>query len=110
MAGGPHADLAEKAKTAAAHLKAVEGVLVDVHRESARDVLRHPAGLDDTLGDLISYVAMSDTYPTAQADAVSREVMAKVESEAAKLEALIKGEIAAINAMAVERKVAHVGG
>jgi photosystem II stability/assembly factor-like uncharacterized protein len=109
-AGEPHADLAAKAKAAVASLRAVEGVLVDVRRESPRDVLRHPAGLDDTLIDLINTVAMSDTAPTAPADAVSRELMAKIESEIAKVDALIAGDIAAINAMAAERRIAHVAG
>jgi hypothetical protein len=107
-AGAAHADLADKAKAARASLMEIEGVLVDVHRESPRDVLRHPAGLDDTLADAISLVAMSDTSPTAQAHAVSRELMAKVAGEIAKLEGLIAGDIAALNVMAAERRVAHV--
>jgi hypothetical protein len=108
--GEPHADLAEKAKAAVASLNSIEGVLVDVLRESPRDVLRHPAGLDDTLVDLMNTVAMSDTAPTVPADAVSRELMTKVESEIAKVDALISGDIAAINMMAAERRVAHVAG
>ena len=40
-----HADLADKARAATAGLSAIERVLVDVDRESPRDVLRHPAGL-----------------------------------------------------------------
>ena len=109
-AGETHADLADKAKAAVASLKAIESVLTDVHRESPRDVLRHPAGLDDTLVDLINTVAMSDTSPTAQADAVSRELMTTVAGVLAKLDALLSGDIAAINALAAERRVAHVAG
>ena len=75
-----------------------------------RDVLRHPAGLDDTLVDLINTVAMSDTSPTAPADAVSRELMTTVAGVLAKLDALVSGDIAAINVMAAERQVAHVPG
>ena len=73
-------------------------------------MLRNPAGLDDTLGDCIDTVAMSDTSPTTQAEAVSREIMAKADAEVAKLDALISGDIAAINVMAAERRVAHVAG
>jgi len=109
-AGESHAELAEMAKAALASLKAIEGTLVDVWRESPRDVLRHPAGLDDTLVDLINTVAMSDRCPTAQAGAVSREIMAKVDGELAKLDALISGEVADVNAMAAERRIAHVAG
>ncbi len=109
-AGTAHAALRDKAKRAAAGLTAIERVLVNVDRESSRDTLRHPAGLDDTLMDLINNVAVSDTSPTASAEAVSREIMAKVAVEIAKLEALIRGDIAAINALAAERKLAHVMG
>jgi photosystem II stability/assembly factor-like uncharacterized protein len=109
-AGTAHAALRDKAKRAAAGLTAIERVLVNVDRESSRDTLRHPAGLDDTLMDLINNVAVSDTSPTASAEAVSREIMAKVAVEIAKLEALIRGDIGAINALAAERKLAHVMG
>src|SRR6185312_3660907 len=49
IAGEARAGLVERAKAATASLQAIEGVLVDIHRESPRDVLRNPAGLDDTL-------------------------------------------------------------
>jgi hypothetical protein len=105
-----HADLAAKASAAVASLLAIESVLVDVHRESPRDVLRHPAGLDDTLVDLINTVAMSDTSPTAQADAVSREVMTRVAGEIARLDAVVARDVAAINRMAGEIRLPHVSG
>jgi len=108
--GEAHAALKDKAKRAAARLLAIEGVLVDVNRESSRDVLRHPAGLDDTLMDVINNVAVSDNAPTASAEAISREIMAKVAGEIAKLEALLRGDIAAINTAAAERRLAHVAG
>jgi hypothetical protein len=104
------AGLADKAKGVAGVLLAIESVLVDVKRESPRDVLRQPAGLDDTLVDCINTVAVSDAAPTAQADAVSREVMAKVAGEIDKLDSLVAREIAAINAAAAELRVPHVSG
>jgi photosystem II stability/assembly factor-like uncharacterized protein len=108
--GDAHADLAGKAKTAAERLAAIEGVLVDVKRESPRDALRNPAGLNDTLVDLINTVTISDTTPTAQADAVSRGLMAHVDSEIAKFDALLAADVAEVNRMAAERSVAHVMG
>jgi hypothetical protein len=71
-------------------------------------VLRNPAELDDTLVDLINTVAVSDTSPTTQADAISRELMARVAGEIMKLEAVLIGDITAINALAAKRSVAHV--
>ena len=67
-------------------MTAIESVLVDVNRETPRDILRHPAGLNDTLVDMISTAAMADMAPTSPADAVSRETMARVDAEIAKLD------------------------
>jgi photosystem II stability/assembly factor-like uncharacterized protein len=103
-----HADLADKARAVAADLSSIERILVDVDRESPRDVLRHPAGLNDTLVDLINTVAMADMAPTAQAEAVSREIMAQVGAQVARLDAIVSGDIAEINRIAAERSIAYV--
>jgi uncharacterized coiled-coil protein SlyX len=106
--GDGDADLAAKADSAGKSLAAIEGVLVDVDRESPRDVLRHPAGLNDTLVDLINMAGIADMAPTVPTDAVSRETMARVDAELAKLDALLVGDIAEINRTAAERSIAHV--
>jgi photosystem II stability/assembly factor-like uncharacterized protein len=108
--GNSHADLADKARAATAGLSAIERVLVDVDRESPRDVLRHPAGLYDTLVDLINMVAIADMAPTAQAEAVSREIMAQVDAQIARLDAILLGDVSEINRTAAERLIAHVVG
>lgn len=108
--GEAHGELAGKAKAAVESLLPIESVLVDVNRQTPRDVLRNPAGLNDTLVDLINTVAMSDREPTAQAEAVSRELMARVAGEIGKLEAIDAGAIAEINRMAAERAIGHVTG
>jgi hypothetical protein len=107
--GDSHADLADRAKTVAERLGAIERVLVDVYRESARDTLRNPAGLNDTLIDLINTVAISDNAPTASAAAVSRELMTRVDAEIAKLDTLVGTELAEINRRAAERAIDLVG-
>lgn len=101
-------DVATKAEAAREALWAVERALVDVYRQSPRDALRNPAGLNDTLVDLINTVAISDREPTQQAEAVSRELMANVAAELAKAEAVFAGAIAEVNRMAAG--VAHVTG
>jgi hypothetical protein len=108
LAGGSEDDkhgLAAQAKAVVEKLTAVEAVLVDVHRESDRDVLRNPAGLNDTLLALISTVSVSDTAPTKQAAAVSREIMARADAETGKLERLAATEVAAVNRLALGREV-----
>ena len=109
LAGGSEGaahDLAARLAAVAEQLSAVEAVLVDVHRESSRDVLRHPAGLNDTLVDVINTVSISDTAPTTQAAAVAKEVMARVDTEIGKVERLVATEIAAVNRLALEQEVA----
>ena len=78
-------------------LDTIEKVMVDPQRKSVRDVLRNPAGLNDTLFDMIAMTTTADMAPTEQTKAVSREVMAKVDSEVAKFEALVKGDIAQLD-------------
>jgi hypothetical protein len=98
-------DLAARATAAIKQLSTVEAVLVDVHRESDRDVLRNPAGLNDTLVDLINTVSLADAAPTKQAAAVSNEVIARADVEIGKVERLIATEVAAVNRLALERTV-----
>lgn len=98
--GGTHVELASAAMSFRERLDAIEGVLVDVHRASPRDVLRNPAGLNDTLVDLINTVAISDTAPTSQAGAVSHEIVGHVGAEVAKLDALVAADLGEINRLA----------
>jgi photosystem II stability/assembly factor-like uncharacterized protein len=108
MAGERHPEITDAAKSVGEQLTAIESVLIDVKRESPRDTLRHVAGLNDTLVDLISTVAIADMAPTVPAQAVSRQIMASVDGEIAKLDALLTTDIARINRMAAERSIAHV--
>jgi hypothetical protein len=103
--GGDGRDFAAEVQAVAEKLTAVEAVLVDVHRESDRDVLRNPAGLNDTVLDLINTVSLSDTAPTKSAAAVAREIMARVDAEIGKLERLAAAEVAAVNRLALGPEV-----
>ncbi len=90
LAAAP-AEQADKTRDA---LEAIEGVLVDIHRRSPRDTLRHPAGLNDTLADLIAGVGIADMAPTGPHAAVSQAIIGKVDAEIARLAALAPGEAA----------------
>jgi photosystem II stability/assembly factor-like uncharacterized protein len=100
--------LKNRAETIVRKLSAIESVMVDPHRKSVRDVLRNPAGLNDTLIDMVAMATTADRPPTTQTTEVSREVMAKVDSEVAKFEALVKDDIAQLNAALAKAKVKHV--
>ena len=89
--------LKEQATGLIGKLEAIEGVLVDIKRETPRDVLRNPAGLNDTLNDVISVVAIADAAPTAQARQVAQEVMGTVNGEIKKLDKLIAGDVQAFS-------------
>ena len=73
-----------------------------------RDVLRNPAGLNDTLFDMIAMTTTADAAPTEQTRDVSREVMAKVDSEVAKFEALVEGDIAQLDKALAKARVRHI--
>ncbi|MGD9880106.1 MAG: WD40/YVTN/BNR-like repeat-containing protein [Reyranella sp.] len=89
-------------------LSAIERVMVDPQRKSVRDVLRNPAGLNDTLMDMIAMTTTADAAPTSQTKQVSREVMDKVDGEVAKLEAIVDRDIAQLNASLSKAGVRHV--
>jgi hypothetical protein len=78
-------------------LELIEGALVDVKRETPRDVLRHPAGLDDTLIKLLDVVKISDSKPPAQAHEVSDDIFGKVDLLMEQLDSLVEGKITKFN-------------
>src|SRR6185503_1306020 len=86
----------------------IEKVMVDPQRKSVRDVLRNPAGLNDTLFDMIAMTTTADMAPTEQTKAVSREVMDKVDSEIAKFQALVDGDIAELERALAKARVRHI--
>jgi hypothetical protein len=108
LVGDGRAELVAAAKSTSERLTAIEGVLIDVGRESPRDALRHPAGLSDTLIDMIGTAAIADAAPTASTLAVSHETMARVDTEIAKLGVLLSTDIAEINRLAASGALAHV--
>ena len=101
--------LREQAAAIAGELSAIEGALVDVKRESPRDVLRNPAGLDDTLIDLISVASTADAAPTTQAHAVSAEIIGKVREQIAALDRVVDGAIATLNTALAEAGIEYIG-
>ena len=105
----PHQALRDQALALSSRLEAVEGALVDIHRVSPRDVLRNPAGLNDTLADLISVVAIADEAPTTQARQVSDEIVAKVDAQLAQLDGLLANDLAQLNAALLTANVNVLG-
>ena len=88
----------------------VEGRLVNVHKESPRDVLRHPAGLDESLGSMMWTTSMADTSPTSQVLAVSDELLAKVDEQLSALDRLVTGPITELNYKIAEAGIEAIKG
>ena len=89
--------LGEEAKALVGKLEAVEAVLIDIKRETPRDVLRNPAGLNDSLTKAISLVAIADAAPTVQARQVAEELLAKVDAQIGRLNAINQSDVGALN-------------
>lgn len=89
--------LGEEAKALVGKLEAVEAVLIDIKRETPRDVLRNPAGLNDSLLKAISLVAIADAAPTVQARQVAEELLAKVDAQIGRLNAINQSDVGALN-------------
>jgi hypothetical protein len=107
--GAGDAALTERSRTLLTDLEAIEGELVDRHRESVRDVLRHRAGLNDTLADLISVVAIADEAPTRQARELSDDAIERVDTLLGQLQAKLQADLAGFTAAAAQAGVDLVG-
>ena len=78
-------------------LKNIEGSLVSINKETPSDVLRHPAGLDDTLKDLLSLIIIADAKPPQQSEEVSRGVFVKVDKILDDLDKLVETKVKKFN-------------
>jgi photosystem II stability/assembly factor-like uncharacterized protein len=75
----------------------VEGEIYQHRNRSSQDPLNFPIRLNNKLAALQGTVESGDYKPTAQAYAVFRELSARLDKELARLEALVKTEVAAFN-------------
>ena len=106
--GTAERDLRKRAVAIGEKLSAIERVMVDPQRKSVRDVLRNPAGLNDTLFDMIAMATTADAAPTTQTRAVSKETMAKVDEQIARLDAVASGDVAQLNAALAKAGIGQV--
>ncbi|MEI9425642.1 hypothetical protein O7A70_31375 [Mesorhizobium sp. Cs1299R1N1] len=93
---GSYSLLDERAQAQVERLEVIEGALIDFRRETPQDV-RNPAGLHGSLIDLINVVAMADAAPTLQARKVTDEILWKVDGEIKQLDAIVHGDVTALN-------------
>ena len=89
-------------------LSAIESILVDPKRKSARDVLRNPAGLNDTLLDMVAMTTTADAAPTTQTRAVSKETMDKVDARSPSSTPWRRARSPDLTPLLVKARVGHV--
>ena len=90
-------------------LTAVEGEIYQYRNRSGQDPLNFPIKLNNKLAALQGTVESGDYRPTDQSYAVFKELSAQLDAQIAKLESLVKTDLAAFNAMVVKKKLQPVG-
>jgi hypothetical protein len=107
-AGDP--EVARAAAAAAAGLASVEEALYQVRNRSGQDPLNFPIRLNNRLASLGRSVQTGDARPTAAAHVVFRELSAELDRELRRLDAVVAGDVAALNRAAAARGVPPVTG
>ena len=103
-----HEALAGRCTSLARALTDIEEALLNRRKESPRDVLRHPAGLNETIADLMWLIAMADAKPTDQSREVAKDLMARLEQLLDALGGLVREDLAALNADLASAGVAAI--
>lgn len=107
--GDGHGDISDLATGITDGLTEIEGKFVNIHKMSPRDVLRHAAGLDEAIGELMAVASIADAKPPQQAHGVAEEVFAKIDDQVGKLNGLVSGDIADLNKQIVAAEIDAVG-
>jgi hypothetical protein len=114
------ADRMEKSKAASASevapagqtliekLTDVEGEIYQYRNQSNQDPLNYPIKLNNKLASLQGVVESTDVQPTEQSYAVFRELSTRLDAQLARLEALIKADLAALNTLLRDRQIESV--
>jgi len=75
----------------------VEGEIYQYRLRSGQDPLNYPIRLNNKLAALQGTVESGDYPPTEQAQAVFKELSSRLDTQLGRLEALVKGDVAAFN-------------
>ena len=94
---GSDAAIKSAADALAAKLTDVEGEIYQHRNRSGQDPLNYPIRLNNKLAALQGVVESGDFKPTDQVHAVFKDLSARLDAQLARLDALIKGDVAAFN-------------
>jgi photosystem II stability/assembly factor-like uncharacterized protein len=101
-------EIADAAKALNAKMKEIEETLYQTKNQSGQDPLNYPIRLNNKLAALTGVVASADAVPTAQTYAVYEELVAKINTQLQKLEAIVKTDLPAFNKLVREQEVPAV--
>ena len=86
-------------------LTAVEGEIYQYRNRSNQDPLNYPIRLNNKLAALQGVVEGGDAKPTDQAHAMFKDLAARLDQEVAKVEALVKTDLSALNTQLSAQKL-----
>ena len=89
-------------------LTQVEGQIYQYRNRSSQDPLNYPIRLNNKLAALQGVVESGDARPTDQAVAVFNDLSARLDQELARLDALVKEELSALNAQLMAQSLPPV--
>jgi hypothetical protein len=91
-----------------AKLTEVEGEIYQYRNRSSQDPLNYPIRLNNKLAALQGIVESGDFRPTDQSYAVFKELSTRLDAQLARLDALVKTDLAAFNQQIARRKLAAI--
>jgi hypothetical protein len=78
-------------------LTSIEGAIYQYRNRSSQDPLNYPIRLNNKLAALQGVVENGDVKPTDQAQAMFKDLSSRLDKELARLDALVKAELPALN-------------
>jgi photosystem II stability/assembly factor-like uncharacterized protein len=86
-------------------LTAIEGEIYQYRNRSNQDPLNYPIRLNNKLAALQGVVEAGDNRPTDQAQAIFKDLSARLDKELSRLEALVKTDLSALNTLLAAQKL-----
>jgi hypothetical protein len=100
--------ISDAAKALNGKLTAVEEELYQTKNQSSQDPLNFPIRLNNKLAALGGVVSSADSAPTEQSYAVYEELTAKINAQLQRLDAVMKTDLPAFNALVREQNIPAV--
>jgi photosystem II stability/assembly factor-like uncharacterized protein len=107
-AGSDNKAVAEAAKGFSKRLSAIEEELYQTRNQSNQDPLNYPIKLNNKLAALGGVVAATDVAPTSQSTVVYEDLASGVNAQIAKLDRLLKDDLAAFNKLVRDQNIPAV--